>query len=45
MTDQQTAAVGGLLALGIGALAVGKRKADKKREERREEAVEVPVRG
>ncbi|ALJ99669.1 hypothetical protein BGV91_gp06 [Haloarcula californiae icosahedral virus 1] len=45
MTDQRRAAVGGLLALGVGAFAVGKRKAEKKREEEADEFVEVPVRG
>lgn len=53
MTDQQTAAVGGLLALGLGAFAVGKRKADRQCEQSRDrqhqqtgdDYVEVPIRG
>jgi len=44
MTDQRRAAVGGLLALGVGAFAVGKRKADQERDDS-DEFVEVPVRG
>ena len=44
MSDRQKAATAGLLALGVGAFAVGKRKADRRREED-DGFVEVEVRG
>lgn len=43
MSDQQRVAVAGLLACGVGALAVGKRKADRQDDE--SDAVEVPIHG
>jgi len=46
MTDQKRVAVGGLLALGAGAFAYGKRKADRRRDESDDDGfVEVPIRG
>ena len=44
MTDHKRAAVGGLLALGVGAFAYGKRKADRQRDDD-DGMVEVPIRG
>jgi len=44
MKDRTRAATAGLLALGVGAFAAGKRKADQKRDDG-DEFVEVPIRG
>jgi hypothetical protein len=49
MNDHRRAAVGGLLALGISAFAVGKRKANPDRDpddtDALEDPVEVPING